>query len=48
MFLVAGANKAKALRRLLDGEDIPAARVEAQEVVIVADRLAAGEAEPSC
>ena len=48
MFLVAGANKARALKWLLDGEDIPAARVEAQEVVIVADKSAAGKAEPSC
>ena len=46
MFLVAGANKAKALRWLLDGEDIPAAHVEADDVVIVADRLAVGKADP--
>ena len=46
MFLVAGANKAKALKWLLDGEDIPAARVEADDVVIIADSLAVGKAEP--
>ncbi len=41
LFLVAGASKREALRRLLRGEEIPAARVRAKQVVIVADEAAA-------
>ena len=41
LFLVAGASKREALRRLLGGEEIPAARVRARRVVIVADEAAA-------
>ena len=40
LFLVAGAAKKEALRRLLAKEDIPAARVTAEQVVIVADEAA--------
>jgi len=46
LFLVAGAGKREALRRLLDHEDIPAARVDAREIVIVADEAAAGPLPP--
>ncbi len=42
LFLVAGEAKREPLRRLLEREQIPAARVEAGEVVIVADEAAAG------
>lgn len=42
VFLVAGAEKRGALRRLLADRDIPAARVAARRVVIIADRAAAG------
>ena len=41
LFLVSGPAKREALRRLLDGEDIPASRVRAAQVVIVADEAAA-------
>jgi 6-phosphogluconolactonase len=37
LFLVAGGSKREALGRLLAGEDIPAGRVEARRVVILAD-----------
>jgi 6-phosphogluconolactonase len=42
MFLVTGASKRAALRRFLDGENIPAARVEARTVLVIADPDAAG------
>ena len=42
LFLVSGASKRAALASLMAGEDIPAARVRADEVVVVADRDAAG------
>ena len=42
MFLVSGAEKNEALTRLLDGDDIPAARVRADRLMILADRAAAG------
>ena len=41
LFLVLGAAKREALQRLRDGDDIPAARVQAKRVVIVADEAAA-------
>ncbi len=41
LFLVTGANKARRLRELLDEGDIPAARVLARRVLVVADRDAA-------
>ena len=40
MFLVAGESKRAALRGLVDGEDIPAARVAAERVLILADEAA--------
>ncbi|MCH8815382.1 MAG: 6-phosphogluconolactonase [Chloroflexi bacterium] len=40
MFLVTGAHKRTALRQLLDGGDIPAARVSAERVIVIADRAA--------
>jgi 6-phosphogluconolactonase len=42
MFLVSGEDKREALRRLLDAEDIPATRVKAGRIVVVADPAAAG------
>ncbi|MFQ5879336.1 MAG: 6-phosphogluconolactonase, partial [Dehalococcoidia bacterium] len=41
IFLVSGAEKREALRRLLAGEDLPAARVAARRMVVVADATAA-------
>jgi 6-phosphogluconolactonase len=41
VFLVSGAEKREALRRVLAGEDLPAARVAARRVVIVGDAAAA-------
>jgi 6-phosphogluconolactonase len=41
IFLVAGEAKRRALRALLDSEDIPAARVGSSEIVVIADRDAA-------
>ena len=40
VFLVAGSQKRQALSQLVAGADIPAARVHAQRVLIVADRAA--------
>jgi 6-phosphogluconolactonase len=42
LFLVAGEEKGPALQRLLAGDDIPASRVAADRVVIVADPASAG------
>ncbi len=42
LFLVRGAAKREALRALLDGGPIPAARVRAERVIVVADPVAAG------
>ena len=42
LFLVEGEGKRDALRRLMAGEDIPAARVRAERVVVLADPAAAG------
>lgn len=41
VFLVSGEEKREPLRRLLAGEDMPAARVRPQRLVILADRAAA-------
>lgn len=41
VFLVSGEEKREALRRVLAGEELPAARVAARRVVIVADLAAA-------
>jgi len=40
LFLVSGAGKREALRKLLAGDDIPAARVRARAVLVIADREA--------
>jgi 6-phosphogluconolactonase len=42
MFLVSGESKREPLRRLLTGADIPAVRVKAHHVIIIADEAAAG------
>jgi 6-phosphogluconolactonase len=42
VFLIGGAEKREPLRRLLDEEDIPAARISAKRLIILADRAAAG------
>jgi 6-phosphogluconolactonase len=42
LFLVSGAGKRDAVRDLLEGEDLPATRVRAGRVVVVADPAAAG------
>ena len=44
MFLVQGQEKREAVGRLLAGEDIPASRVGAERVLILADPAAAGRA----
>lgn len=43
IYLVTGVAKREALRRLLRGEDIPANRIQAAEVMVLADRAARGE-----
>jgi 6-phosphogluconolactonase len=43
IYLVTGVAKREALRRLLRGEDIPANRIQAAEVRVLADRAARGE-----
>ena len=42
VFLVSGEGKRERLWQLMSGEDIPAARVRAERVIVVADRAAAG------
>ena len=42
MFLVAGEQKRDSLMRLVRGEDIPAARVAAERILVLADRASAG------
>ncbi len=42
VFLVSGPSKREPLARLLAGADIPAARVDAERTLILADRAAAG------
>ena len=44
MFLVAGREKREALRRLLAGDDIPAARLAPRRLLVVSDRAAASDA----
>ena len=47
-WLVTGESKKEALRRLLDGDrSIPAARVAADEMMVVADEAAAGPSSSS-
>lgn len=41
LFTVAGAGKRAAMQRIVDGEDLPASRVEAERVVWLVDREAA-------
>ena len=41
IFTVAGASKRKALKAVMDGEDLPASRVTADEVIWLVDREAA-------
>ncbi len=43
IFLVSGESKRGSLRRLLEGDDIPAARVRARDILIIADEAAAGD-----
>jgi 6-phosphogluconolactonase len=45
VFLVAGEEKRDALRRMMAGEDLPANRVKAGRIVVIADAAAAAEAE---
>jgi len=45
VFLVAGEEKRDALRRMVAGEDLPANRVKAARVIVVADPAAASDAE---
>jgi len=45
VFLVAGATKHDALRRMMAGEDLPANRVMAGRVVVLADPAAAADVE---
>ncbi|HEV3474109.1 MAG TPA: 6-phosphogluconolactonase [Actinomycetota bacterium] len=42
LFVVAGPGKRDALRRLLNGDDIPAARIRAPRLLVLADPAAAG------
>jgi 6-phosphogluconolactonase len=46
VFLVAGASKRDALRRMMAGEDLPANRVKARRVVVLADPAAAADVSP--
>ena len=41
LFTVAGADKRAAMQRIVDGEDLPASRVDAERVVWLVDREAA-------
>jgi 6-phosphogluconolactonase len=43
LFLVSGEDKREALRRLRSGDDVPAARMKPDRLVILADAAAAGE-----
>jgi 6-phosphogluconolactonase len=45
VFLVAGEEKCDALRRMMAGDDIPANRITAPQVVILADAAAASKVE---
>src|SRR5205823_5769238 len=46
LFTVAGASKREALQAVVDGADLPAARVEAERVVWLVDREAAPRQRP--
>jgi 6-phosphogluconolactonase len=43
LFLISGSEKREALRRMLADEDIPAARVSAERIIVVTDPAAAPE-----
>jgi 6-phosphogluconolactonase len=45
LFLVVGASKRQALRRMMGGEDLPANRVMSPRVVVLADPAAAADVE---
>jgi 6-phosphogluconolactonase len=47
VFLVAGASKRDALGRMMAGEDLPANRVKARRVVVLADPAAAADVDPA-
>ncbi|MEO7837426.1 MAG: 6-phosphogluconolactonase [Acidimicrobiales bacterium] len=47
LFTVAGAEKRPAMQRIIDGDDLPAARVRADRVVWLVDREAAPLARPA-
>jgi 6-phosphogluconolactonase len=42
VFLVSGEGKRQRVRQLMEDGDIPAARVRARRVIVLADRAAAG------
>ena len=42
LFLVSGEGKRERLRQLMEGDDIPAARIAAERIMVLADRAAAG------
>jgi 6-phosphogluconolactonase len=45
IFMATGADKADAIRAIREGDDLPAARVEAQATTCILDAAAAGEAD---
>ncbi|HUR19113.1 MAG TPA: 6-phosphogluconolactonase [Acidimicrobiales bacterium] len=47
LFTVAGSDKREAMQRIIDGEDLPASRVEAERVVWLVDREAAPLSRPA-
>jgi len=47
LFTVAGADKQAAMQRIVDGEDLPAARVQADRIVWLVDRDAAPSTQPA-
>jgi len=44
---VAGADKQAAMQRIVDGEDLPAARVQADRILWLVDRDAAPSTQPA-
>ena len=42
VFLVSGEGKRERLRQVMEGDDIPAARIAAERILVLADRAAAG------
>lgn len=47
LFTVAGADKREALQRIVDGDDLPAARVQADRILWLVDREAAPLTQPA-